>query len=386
MKILIVHNDYAKHSGEEAVVDKMHALFRGLGHETAELRMSTAGLRESLPGKVRGFLAGLYSPAGVRAMRDAIRRERPDVVNVHNLYPFISPAALRECKKAGVPVVMTVHNFRLICPTGLFMRNGGPCELCLQQGNEWACIRHNCENSRLKSLGYALRNMIARRRRHYLDCVDAFACITDFQRQKLRQAGYPSEKLHLIPNSIDLPADTPRPQSHTAPNYFAFLGRLSAEKGIDLIFEVARRHPEMEFRLAGECRDESLLAGMPGNVRPMGFLSGTALRDFIAGARAVVMASRCYEGFPMAILEAASYSRPSVGPAHGGFPEIIGEPLLLFAPGDADALEQTLLPLWQDSAVADRLGETANRRLRERYTTETTARLWERLLGEVKGV
>ena len=107
MKVLLVHNDYGKYSGEEAVVDKMAVMLAGLGHEVAQLRMTTAGARESLGGKIRGFISGVCCPGGVRAMREALRREKPDVVNVHNLYPFISPAALRECKKAGVPVVMT---------------------------------------------------------------------------------------------------------------------------------------------------------------------------------------------------------------------------------------------------------------------------------------
>ena len=141
MKVLIVHNDYGKYSGEEAVVDKMAAMLRAHGHEVAFYRLTSAGSRESLMGRVHGFVAGVYSIRGVRGMREALRRERPDVVNVHNLYPFISPAALRECRKAAVPVVMTVHNFRLICPTGLFMRDGRPCELCLRRGNEWGCAQ-----------------------------------------------------------------------------------------------------------------------------------------------------------------------------------------------------------------------------------------------------
>ena len=145
MRVLIVHNDYGKYSGEEAVVDKMAAMLRSHGYEVAFYRLTSAGSRESLGGKVHGFAAGIYSPSGVRGMREALRRERPDVVNVHNLYPFISPAALRECSKAGVPVVMTVHNFRLVCPTGLFMRDGRPCELCLRRGG----ISPQCDGLRL---------------------------------------------------------------------------------------------------------------------------------------------------------------------------------------------------------------------------------------------
>ena len=130
MKILIVHNNYGKYSGEEAVVDKMADMLMSHGHEVAFYRRTTEGVRESAVGKIKGFLSGIYSSSGVRGMRDALRRERPDIVSVHNLYPFISPAALFECKKAGVPIVMTIHNFRLICPTGLFMRDGLPCEVC----------------------------------------------------------------------------------------------------------------------------------------------------------------------------------------------------------------------------------------------------------------
>ena len=255
MKILLVHNDYGKYSGEEAVVDQMAAMWTEHGHQVVQLRMSTAGSRDSFVGKIHGFLAGLYSPKGVREMQRILKAERPDVVNVHNLFPFISPAALFECKKAGVPVVMTVHNFRLICPTGLFMRDGKPCELCLEKGNEWSCVRYNCEHTLLKSVGYAARNAVARYSEAYRKCVDRFACITDFQRQKLIQAGFEAGKIVVIPNSI--PCST-APQS-TLGDYIAYVGRLSYEKGYDLLIEVARRHPEIQFRFAGARR-------MPGEL------------------------------------------------------------------------------------------------------------------------
>lgn len=137
MRILLVHNDYGKYSGEESVVDQMAAMWIEHGHQVVQLRMSTAGSRDSLVGKIHVFLAGLYSPKGVREMRRTLKAERPDVVNVHNLFPFISPAALFECKKAGVPVVMTVHNFRLICPTGLFMRREKLANCAWRRGTNW---------------------------------------------------------------------------------------------------------------------------------------------------------------------------------------------------------------------------------------------------------
>jgi glycosyltransferase involved in cell wall biosynthesis len=380
MKILLVHNNYGKYSGEEAVVDKMATMLQGLGHEVMQLRMSTEGLRDSAVGKIKGFVAGIHSPAGVRAMREALKREKPDVVNVHNLYPFISPAALRECRRAGVPVIMTVHNFRLICPTGLFMRDGGPCEYCLTKGNEWGCVKFNCENSLLKSVGYAARNAVARLKRHYIDCVDKFACITDFQRRKLIEAGFPAEKITVIPNSMDAEvAEEPK-----TGDYVAFCGRLSREKGIDLIIEVARRHPEIPFKLAGAARDIELIENLPENVELMGYLSGNDLQEFYNNARFFVMASRCYEGFAMAILEGAAYSKPMIAPDHGGFTEIIGTGDdaigLLFEPGNAEALEAAVIRLWNDETLTRSLGLKANEKLKARYSTDVIARQWESLI------
>lgn len=328
-------------------------------------------------------MSGLWCPSGVRAMRQALEREQPDVVNVHNLYPFISPAALRECKKAGVPVVMTVHNFRLICPTGLFMRNGAPCEECLERGNEWGCVMHNCEQSALKSIGYAARNAVARIKRHYYDCVDMFACITDFQRQKLIAAGFAAEKIIVIPNSVDAAAVA----APELGDYVAFCGRLSREKGVDLIIEAARRHPHIPFKLAGAVRDEELVARLPSNVELSGYVSGEALAEFYAGARFLVMASRCYEGFPMAILEAASFSKPMIAPDHGGFTEIIGRgddaTGILVPPADADALSTAIASLWSDKALIQELGRKAHAKLVNRYSTEVIARSWQNLFNNL---
>lgn len=383
MKILLVHNDYGKYSGEEAVVDKMAGMLGGLGHEVAQLRMTTAGARESLGGKIRGFVSGVYCPSGVKAMREALKREKPDVVNVHNLFPFITPAALRECKKAGVPVIMTVHNFRLICPTGLFMRDNRPCELCLEKGNEWGCVRYNCEHSILKSVGYAARNAVARLRRHYIDCVDCFACITDFQRRKLIAAGFPAEKIVVIPNSIDAGKE---PES-TKGDYVAFSGRISGEKGVDLIIEAARRNPGIQFRLAGAVRDKELVEKLPGNVRLMGHLSGEEFERFNAEARFFVMASRCYEGFPMAILEAARYGKPTIAPDHGGFSEIIGKGPeaigVLFTPNDADALSDAIARLWASPAESSRLCCAAYRKLRDQYSTDVISAKWDNLVSTI---
>lgn len=383
MKVLLVHNDYGKYSGEEAVVDKMAAMLPAIGYEVAQLRMTTADARESLMGKIRGFVSGIYCPGGVKAMREAIRRESPDVVNVHNLYPFISPAALKECRKAGVPVVMTVHNFRIMCPTGLFMRDNRPCEMCLERGNEWGCVKYNCEHSRLKSIGYAARNAVARIGRYYRDYVDMFACITDFQRRKLIQAGFSPEKIVVIPNSMDVPPLT----VCEAGNYVAYSGRISREKGVDMIIEAARRHPDIPFKLAGAVRDTDLVADLPSNVELTGYLSGEKLRDFYANARFFVMASRWYEGFPMTILEAARFAKPMVAPDHGGFTEIIGRGEdaigMLVSPGNSDSLSDAIYELWRSSSKTQQLGRKAYDKLKHTYSIDVVSAQWSKLLDKI---
>lgn len=382
MKILIVHNSYGRYSGEEAVVDRTAAMFRSMGHKVVLYQKTTEGSRDSLWGQAQGFLCGLYAPAGIRGMKEALRREQPDVVNIHNLYPFISPAALFECRRADVPVIMTVHNFRLMCPTGLFMRQGRPCELCLQRGNEWGCVQHNCEQSWLKSIGYAARNAVARWSGAYKKCVTRFVCITEFQRQKLTEAGFDPERLTVIPNVVDAPESyTPTPG-----DYVAYLGRLSYEKGYDLLIEVARRHPEIRFRFAGAQRAQTI-ESLPDNVKMAGYLTGDDLQQFINHSRFICMPSRCYEGFPMAILEGASYGKPAMGPNHGGFTDIIGKGDAaigrLFRPGDVNDLERQIVALWNAPEECVALGAKAFEKLKREYSTETASRQWDALLEEV---
>ena len=382
MKILLVHNNYGKYSGEEAVVDKMASMFREHGHEVCFYRLTTERSRESLSGKIKGFLCGIYSPSGVKGLREILEREKPDVVNVHNLYPFISPAALFECKKAKVPVVMTVHNFRLICPTGLFMRNGKPCEVCLQKRNEWGCIQYNCEHSYFKSVGYTLRNVYARWTGAYKNNVRTFACITEFQRKKLIEAGFDKNKIVVIPNSIDIPLK----YETTFGSYVAYIGRLSYEKGYDLLVEIARKYPEIQFCFAGAKREDTNIA-FPKNVQLMGYLKGKELEHFIKNARLVVIPSRCYEGFPMAILEAAQFGKPCVCPDHGGFTEIIGKGEntigRLFEPNNLNDLEKQILALWNQPVLVEELEQKAYEKLQKEYSSEVVYNKWNELFTKI---
>lgn len=382
MKLLIVHNNYGKYSGEEAVVDKMGEMFTSHGNEVCYFRMSSQNYRDSFFGKIQGFISGIYSRKGVIGLRNILAKEKPDVVNVHNLYPFISPAALFECTKAGIPVIMTVHNFRLICPTGLFMRKGNPCETCLLKGNEWSCIKYNCERSLIKSIGYTLRNVYARRNGSFIKNIDRYACITNFQKNKLIQAGFDPNKIVVIPNSIDVPDSYVK----STGNYVAYIGRLSYEKGYDLLLKVAEKHPEINFRFAGAIRD-NIYQNIPNNVNLVGYLNKQQLIDFIQQSKFIVVPSRCYEGFPMAILESACLGKPAIGPDHGGFSEIIGTGAnaigRLFIPGNLTDMEEQIINLWNNDKLVRELGDKAFEKIKREFSSNVVYEKWRNLINEI---
>lgn len=322
MKIAIVHNDYGKFSGEEAVVRDHAVLLRELGSEVVEFRRSSTELVGRFS-TVKGFLCGIWNPFSARRFAAFLEQEKPDVVHVHNLYPLLNPCILPEAKRRRIPVVMTVHNFRLFCPNGLFTAHQKPCEKCAEQQSVFPCLQNNCLNSQLKTLGYALRTRVAQWRRWYLDGVDCFLCLTEFQRKKLVAYGIPKERCSIVPNFID--AQWLKRAGQTAPKpggYVAYMGRLSEEKGIDLLLAAARQLPEIPFKLAGNGAD-AYRAAASANVEFVGYLTGDAQFEFMHHAKIQIMASRCYENFPTTLLQGMALGIPALVPDHGGMPEII---------------------------------------------------------------
>lgn len=322
MKIAIVHNDYGKFSGEEAVVRDHKVLLLEAGYQVAEFRRSSTELKGKF-GAIKGFLCGIWNPFSARRFAAFLEREKPDVVHIHNLYPLLNPCILPEAKKRHIPVVMTVHNFRLFCPNGLFMVHQKPCEKCAEQQSILPCLQNNCLNSRFKTIGYALRTRITQWRRWYLDGVDCFLCLTEFQREKLVAYGIPAERCVIVPNFIDVQWLERAGQTTSEPGgYVAYMGRLSEEKGIDLLLAAAKQLPEIPFKLAGNGADAYREAA-PANVEFVGYLTGDAQFEFMRYAKIQIMASRCYENFPTTLLQGMALGVPALVPNHGGMPEII---------------------------------------------------------------
>lgn len=352
-------------------------LLRERGHEVVEFVRSSAEIEHMRLGKARAFFSGVYSWLARRRMRNVLGETRPDIVHVHNVYPLISPSVLVECRRAGMPVVMTVHNYRLVCPNGLHLSRGEVCERCLG-GREYWCVLRNCEGSLPKSIGYALRNWVARKRRAFLDNVTMYAALTEFQRQRLIAEGFPAERIAVIPN---MAGGDGHAAGGAAGDYVAYAGRISPEKGVTHLLSAARRLSDIAFKAAGGYDRMPHLPGeAPANFEFLGHLGTERLNGFYSQARMLVLPSTWFEGFPMTIAEATVRGKPVVCSRIGGLPEIVddGATGLLFEPGNAADLAEKIRYLWDRRDLCRRMGEAGREKALREYSPE---KYYERLMA-----
>jgi glycosyltransferase involved in cell wall biosynthesis len=365
--ILLVHNAYGKVSGEEIVVESIRALLEENGHRVSTFFRGSDELEGKTLGQAKAFFTGIYNVTSKLEMRRRLREDRPDVVHVHNLFPLISPSVLGECRRAGVPVVMTVHNYRLVCPNGLHLLNGQVCEKCVG-GREYQCALNRCEGGRLKSLGYAIRNTVARKFRMFRDNVTMYAALTDFQRRRLIVAGFPADRIVVIPNMVK---DVPVAANDVGPgDYVGYIGRISHEKGIPTLLAAAAALPHVKFRAAGETsRMPHFVAQAPSNFEFVGHLNPKQLFDFYRQSRMIVLTSTCFEGFPTVLVEAMLHGKPVVCSQIGGLPEIVdnGRTGLLFTPGNPGDLATKIETIWSAGELARQMGQSGHQKATEQY-------------------
>ena len=372
MKVLMIHNKYGKHSGEEAVVDAQIKLLEENGHKVVSYFRSSEEL-ESMPlGKAKAFFLGLKNTKAIADIKQIIYEEKPNLVHVHNLYPIISPAVLPVIKSFGIPVVMTIHNYRLLCPNGLFFTKGAVCEKCTGTGKELNSIVNNCEGSLLKSTGYALRNFWARITKKYEKYVDSYLCLNEFQKQKLIDNGFDTDKCKVIPNFYNKKLEN-KEYLFEDKSYVAFAGRISPEKGLPILLEAAKKLPNIPFHLAGLMRPNYRKElDIPSNVILRGMLNTDEMKTFYENAKILVHTSICYEGFPMVFPEAMAYKLPIIAPDLAGYPEIVEDNFngLLFRPQDSNDLAEKITSIFHDKELLRDLGENGFKKVSKKYSRQ----------------
>lgn len=380
MKIILIHNKYGFPAGEEALVNSVRRLLEEKGHRVIPFFRSSEEIYEMTFGRIRAFFSGIYSWSSRKTIRRILRHHKPDVAFVHNTFPLISPSVFAECRQAGVPVVMSVNNYRLICPNGLFLTKGHICEKCAG-GKEYWCVLHNCESSIFKSIGYATRNAIARRLRLFADNIAIYAPMTEFQRQKLIAEGFPASRIVVIPN---MTWNANASEDHELGSYVLHVGRVSQEKGVSSLFAAARKFPNISFKVTGDYkRMQHLLAEAPSNLDLLGYVDEQRLNELYVHSRFVVMCSICYEGFPTVLLEAMLYSKPVVCSRIGGLPEIVDDQVtgLLFEPGNIEDLREKISYLWERPELCRKMGQAGREKALREYSPE---KYYQRLMAVYK--
>lgn len=344
MKILLIHCHYRLPGGEDAVFAAERALLEQRGHQVVVYERSNEEAAHGLA-KLLLPLQAVWNFSAARQVRDLIARESPDAVHIHNTLLLLSPAVVRAAKQSGVPVVQSLHNFRLFCPNGILLRQGKVCEDCPHHGLSCA-LRHRCYRGSLLQTAVVAAAYALHRRLGTWRGVSMVA-LTEFDRRKLLEFNrlrplFDEDRLVVKPNPVRV---EPRPVLpwQERKNQMLFAGRLEELKGLPTVLEA--------WRLLGEDAPDLLVAGegplgdwarqnAGPKVRFLGQLAPAELHCYMAESRAVVAASLCYESFALVPAEAHMVGTPVLASGLGNVgasvrPGIDG---LCFAPGDAAAL------------------------------------------------
>jgi glycosyltransferase involved in cell wall biosynthesis len=377
VKVMVVHNAYQQPGGEDAVVNAEVGLLEANGHAVVRYQRHNDELqRRGATSRIGAAMGTIWSSRSFREMAALIEKERPDVAHFHNTFPLISPSALYACAQAGVPVVQTLHNYRLSCPAAKFLRDGKVCEACLGRKVAWPGVVHGCYRGSRPATAAAVAMLAVHRGiGSWQTKVNIYIALSEFARRKFIESGLPADRIVVKPNFVacDLAART------QLGDYVLFVGRLSEEKGPHLLLSAWRSmQAKIPLRIAGtgplleklsrEIGDSSLV-----NIELVGHRLPEQVRALIQGARFLVFPSMWYEGFPMTIVEAFAGSLPVVASRLGSMAEIVQDGVtgLHFEAGSAADLSAKVEWAWNHPEELACMGRAARVEYEAKYQPST---------------
>lgn len=347
VKVMLVHNSYREPGGEDSAWNSESSLLERFGCDVHTLLFDNDDIPDnrSAMQSARLAVSTIWSATGARRVRDEAKSFRPDVVHFHNTFPLVSPAAYYSVKSLGLPVVQTLHNYRLMCPNVFFFRDGHPCEDCLGKFYALPAVVHACyRDSRPQTALTAAMVSAHRAVRTWSRQVDTFIALTAFSREKFIAGGLPSDRVVVKPNVIE---PDPGPRSGNASG-FAFAGRLVDYKGITTLLAAWRTRPMPEaLEIAGTgplLAEVKEVAAADGSIHLHGHIPHLRLIEMVKRSRALIVPSLLYENFPMTIVEAFACGVPVIASRLGAMADIVedGKTGMLFNPGDVSDLRSKL--------------------------------------------
>lgn len=374
MRILKVHNFYTQSGGEDTVFMAETALLRSRGYEVEEY----LEYNDKIFGMNRASVVAqtLWSYSSYQRLKHVLREVKPDLVHFHNTFPLISPSAYYACQDLSIPVVQTLDNQRLICPAASFYRNGKLCLECIGKTPPLPSVLNACyHGSHLHTAVVASMLTLHRLLRTWQTKIDIFFCSTFFYRDLFLQAGFPEDKLVVMPHFV---ARTDvRENRYKKKSYAVFIGRLSPEKGIANLLKAWQVVDiPLKIRGSGQLEEWAKTFVLQNNMRHVEFvekMSESELSDLIAGASFLIMPSEgYYETFGMVIIEAYSRGVPVIASDIGVAPELVADKHtgLLFEVGDPQNLADKASWLWNHPVEAEEMGRNGFDLCQEKYTQD----------------
>jgi glycosyltransferase involved in cell wall biosynthesis len=377
MKILQLHNRYQIQGGEEGVLQAEKMLLEQHGDQVIQLEVSNDDIVSSIDKALAAFRA-VYSLRSRKQVTQLLDEHQPDVVHVHNLFPLLSPAVYDACRDRQVPVVQTLHNYRLACPKAMFFRDNQVCEVCLEARSPWSAVKYGCyRESKAQSAVVATMLTVHNWRQTWQQRVDAFITLTEFQKGKLVQAGLPVDRVHVKPNFLAL--STQLAVVPPSEPFVLFVGRLSEEKGIGVAIAAYQADPDLaKLKIVGDgpqrqaLEQQVLALGLGHKIEFLGFQDKPQVLTLMQQAQALIFPSIWYEGFPLTIVEAFGCGLPPIVSRLGSMAEIVqdGENGLHFQPQQPADLAQKIRQINQDQNLRDRLSQQARQTHQAQYTPE----------------
>jgi glycosyltransferase involved in cell wall biosynthesis len=377
MRILQVHTRYREAGGEDVVARAEADLLIRAGHQVVRYQVDNPTGRLSA---ATSLAVSAWNPVAARALRQAVDRARPEVAHVHNTWFALSPSVIVALGRAGVPVVMTLHNYRLLCINGMLFRDGRPCHDCVGT-HPWRGVRHRCYRDSVVASTAAAGTIAVNRELGSWDRhVRLFLALNDFARQRFIEGGLPPERTWVKPNFVADPGDRQAPPSRS--RTVLYVGRLVDVKGVRALLEAWRALGPTALELVvvgdGPLRAALQRAAPPG-VRFEGRISASEVKRWMLRSRALVLPSIWYEGQPMAMLEAFACGLPVLASRLGGNVELLEQPHgdgWLVPPDDPAAWAEALRGLEQDRGV-DETGRRVRRLYERRFSEEVGGSLLE---------
>ena len=332
-KILLVHNYYKIPGGEDTVVENEKKLLEEKGHQVFFYSRKNSEMDSfSKLKKLVLPIITVFNPKTYRDIKKIIKDNQIDIVHVHNTLNFVSPSVYYAARRRGVPVVQTIHNFRLLCPAATFYRDGHICEECVERGLSCA-VRHRCyRGSKLQTLACVITTKLHRmlgiyKKLHYI-------CLADFNKEKLLKLNVPGKKQIIDPDKVYIKPNMTFENVATTEScegsYYLFAGRVEAIKGMDLLLEAFEKLPNEKLMIAGtgtELEHYQELAREKNlhNVEFLGFVKKPQLQEVMKRAKALIIPSQWYETFGMTVIESFAQGTPVIGGDIGNISSLIKE-------------------------------------------------------------